>query len=178
MFYLKEAGKSFLRINFTTRKEDTGKEQKIQDEFIFDGIYLTRIDYQVKEVKRYQQAKEGEPVDAFDLIAKNFPILGFSKIEELEKNYNITLEENTGKEGVVVLSLSPKADLKEKEYKKISLSMDTSIDLPVKIVAANADGDIYTINFVESKVNQKIDKKVFSYTVPKDFSEVPEKLDK
>lgn len=179
LFYLKEAGKSFLRINFTTRKEDTNKEQKIQDEYIFDGLFFTRIDYQVKEVKRFQQAKEGETVDAFDLIAKNFPILGFSKTEELEKNYDIKLEqESAGKTGLVVFSLSPKADSKYKDYKKINLSIDSSLDLPVKIVATNADGDIYTVSFLEPKVNQKIDKKVFECKVPKGFSEVTEKLEK
>jgi len=169
-----------LRINFTTRQEDTGKEQKIQDEYIFDGMYLTRIDYQVKEVKRYQQAKEGETVDAFDLIAKNFPILGFSKIEELEKNYDIKLASMSAGEGqtYAALSLTPKPDSAAKEYKNIILFINASIDLPVKIVATNTDGDIYTINFLEPKVNQKIDKKVFTYTVPKGFTEVTEKLEK
>lgn len=178
MFYLKEGKKSFLRINFTSRKEDTGKEEKFQDEYIFDGTYLTRIDYQVKEVKHYQQVKEGEPVDAFDLIAKNFPIVGFSKIEELEKNYNITAEQDSKQKNFVVLNLSPKPDSKNKDYKSISLWMDTSLELPSKIVAKNSDDDIYTISFFDPKVNQKIDKKVFEYKVPKGFTEVTEKLEK
>ena len=187
MFYLKEGKTSLLRINFSSRKEDTGKEQKFQDEYIFNGTYLTRIDYQVKEVKHYQQAKEGETVDAFDLIAKNFPILGFSKTAELEKNYDIKLEQQTeekisperSREGkLAILTLSPKPDSNNKDYKKISLSVDTAIDLPVKIVATNSDGDIYTISFLEPKVNQKIDKKVFAFTVPKGFTEVTEKLEK
>ncbi len=179
MFYLKEGKTSLLRINFTSRKEDTGKEEKFQDEYIFNGTYLTRIDYQVKEVKHYQQAKEGETVDAFDLIAKNFPIVGFSKTAELEKNYDIKLEKQTDeKSKLATLNLTPRPDSNNKDYKKISLSVDTAIDLPVKIVATNSDGDIYTISFLEPKVNQKIDKKVFAFTVPKGFTEVTEKLEK
>ena len=179
LYYQKEGGKSALRINFQTRKEEEEKEQKYQDEYIFDGIWLTHIDYQVKEVKRYQQAKENEPVDAFDLVAKNFPILGFSKIEELEKNYDIKLleQEDAGKEDLVGFSLSPKPDSEYKDYKTINFWVDSSIDLPAKIIATNADGDIYQVRFVEPKVNQKIDKKIFEYKIPKGFTVEINKLD-
>jgi outer membrane lipoprotein-sorting protein len=175
LYYQKDSGKSALRINFRTRSEEEEKEQKYQDEYIFDGIWLTHIDYQVKEVKRYQRAKENEPVDAFDLVAKNFPILGFSKVEELEKNYDIKLleKENACKSaigGLVGFSLSPKPDSGYKDYKTINFWVDSSIDLPAKIIATNADGDIYQVRFLEPKINQKIDKKVFEYKVPKGFT--------
>jgi outer membrane lipoprotein-sorting protein len=178
LYYQKDSGKSALRINFATRKEEEEKEQKYQDEYIFDGIWLTHIDYQVREVKRYQSAeggKENESVDAFDLVAKNFPILGFSKVEELEKKYDIKLleKENTGKSafgGFVGFSLSPKPDSEYKDYKTINIWADSSIDLPAKIIATNADGDIYQVRFLEPKINQKIDKKVFEYKVPKGFT--------
>ncbi len=178
LYYQKIGGRSALRINFQTRKEDEEKEQKEQDEYIFDGIWLTHIDYQVKEVKRYQSAeggKENESVDAFDLVAKNFPILGFSKIEELGKKYDIKLLEkkNACKSafgGLVGFSLLPKPDSECKDYKTINFWVDSSIDLPAKIIATNADGDIYTVSFLEPKVNQKIDKKVFEYKVPKGFT--------
>jgi outer membrane lipoprotein-sorting protein len=175
LYYQKDSGKSALRINFQTRKEDEEKEQKYQDEYIFDGIWLTHIDYQVKEVKRYQRAKEGEPVDVFELVAKNFPIIGFSKIEELEKNYDIKLleKENAGKSafgGLVGFTLTPKPDSEYKDYKTINIWVDSSIDLPARIIATNADGDIYQVRFLEPKINQKIDKKIFEYNVPKGWA--------
>ncbi len=178
LYYQKDSGRSALRINFQTRSEEEEKEQKYQDEYIFDGIWLTHIDYQVKEVKRYQSAeggKEKESVDAFDLVAKNFPILGFSKVEELEKKYDIKLleKENAGKSafgGLVGFSLSPKPDSEYKDYKTINFWIDSSIDLPAKIIATNADGDIYQVRFLEPKINQKIDKKIFEYKVPKGFT--------
>jgi outer membrane lipoprotein-sorting protein len=179
LYYLKDGGESFLRINFQTRREEEEKEQKYQDEYIFDGIWLTHIDYQVKEVKRYQQSKENEPVDAFDLAARNFPILGFSKIEELEKNYDIKLleQESAGNEKFVVFSLSPKAESRYKDYKTIDLWIDSRIDLPAKIIATNTDGDIYQVSFLEPKVNRKIDKKIFAYQIPKGFTVEINKLD-
>ena len=168
------AGKSALRINFQTRSEEEEKEQKYQDEYIFDGIWLTHIDYQVKEVKRYQSAeggKENESVDAFELVAKNFPILGFSKIEELEKNYDIKLRrQGGGKDEFAVFTLSPRPESEHQDYKTIDLWIDSSIDLPAKIIATNADGDIYQVRFLEPKINQKIDKKIFEYKVPKGFT--------
>jgi len=174
LYYLKDGSKSFLRINFATRKEEEEKEQKYQDEYIFDGIWLTHIDYQVKEVKRYQSAeggKENESVDAFDLVAKNFPILGFSKVEELEKKYDIKLRrQGGGKDEFAVFTLSPRPESEHQDYKTIDLWIDSSIDLPAKIIATNADGDIYTVRFLEPKINQKIDKKIFEYKVPKGFT--------
>jgi outer membrane lipoprotein-sorting protein len=181
LYYIKDGGssdtktaKSLLRINFATRKEEEEKEQKYQDEYIFDGVWLTHIDYQVKEVKRYQSAesgKEGEAVDVFDLAAKNFPIIGFSKAEELEKNYDINqpVEKSEGGEKYAVLNLSPKADSEYKDYKTIELWIDDKLNLPAKIIATNADGDIYRVRFLEPKVNQKIDKKIFEYKIPKGF---------
>jgi outer membrane lipoprotein-sorting protein len=172
-----------LRINFQTRKEEDEKERKYQDEYIFDGIWLTHIDYQVKEVKRYQSAeggKEERPVDAFDLVARRFPIVGFSKIEELEKKYDIKLlhQKDAGKDLLVGFSLSPKPDSEYKDYKTINIWVDSSIDLPAKIIATNADGDIYQVRFVEPKINQKIDKKIFEYKIPKGFGVVTERLEK
>src|SRR4030042_6050769 len=91
LYYLKEDKKSSLRINFSTRREDDNPPKEYKDEYIFDGTWLTRIDYQVKEVKRYQQAPEGKSIDAFDLISERFPIVGFSSVEKLEEQFNIQL---------------------------------------------------------------------------------------
>jgi outer membrane lipoprotein-sorting protein len=67
------------------------------------------------------------------------------------------------------LNLSPKADSEYKDYKTIELWIDDKLNLPAKIIATNADGDIYRVRFLEPKVNQKIDKKIFEYKIPKGF---------
>ena len=83
--------KTKLRINFQTLKQDDEKEQKEILQFIFDGIWLTQIDYQIKTVRRHQLADPNEhkdanePRDAFELASRNLPIIGFTKIENLKK---------------------------------------------------------------------------------------------
>jgi hypothetical protein len=57
LYYQKSDGKSALRMNFQSLKQDEEEEQKYIEQYIFDGIWLTHVDYQIKEVKRYQKAE-------------------------------------------------------------------------------------------------------------------------
>ena len=54
LYYQKSDEKSMLRVNFQTLKQDDEKERKYSEHFIFDGVWLTRIDYQIKKAERRQ----------------------------------------------------------------------------------------------------------------------------
>ena len=174
LYYQRCDGKSALRINFQTLKQDDEEEQKYIEQYIFDGVWLTHIDYQIEQVKRYQQAEANEPVDAFDLVSQNFPIIGFSKIEDLKKQFEINLIEQQGgeAENFTRLYLKVKADsIYKDDYTSIDFWIDKKLDLPAKIVAVSTEEDIYEIKFLKPAVNKKISKKVFDFEVPKGFSE-------
>ena len=189
LYYQKSEGKSALRMNFQTLKQDEEEEQKYIDQYIFDGVWLTHIDYQIKEVKRYQKAEPNEPVDAFELVSENFPIIGFTKVEDLKKEFEIELvgsthsassgqasspqvEQQGGKaKDFIQLHLKVKADsIYKDDYTSIDFWIDKKLYLPAKIAAVSTEEDIYEIKFLQPKVNKKIDKKVFELEIPKGFA--------
>jgi len=190
LYYQRFDGKSKLRVNFQTLKQDDEKEQKHVEHFIFDGIWLTHIDYQIKAVKRHQLAEPNEPVDAFDLASRNLPIIGFTKIEDLKKQFEIKLVPSAPeglvqqeKEPISVipaqaeiheffhLHLKTKPDsIYKDDYTSIDFWIDRKLGLPAKVVAVSTEEDIYETKFLKPKLNETIDKKVFEFEVPKGFT--------
>ena len=174
LYYQRCDGKSALRINFQTLKQDDEEEQKYIEQYIFDGVWLTYVDYQSEQVKRYQQAEANEPVDAFDLVSRNFPIIGFSKVEDLKKEFDIGLVEQQGGgvKDFVHLYLKVKADsIYKDDYTSIDFWVDRELYLPAKIIAVSTEEDIYEIKFLRPAVNKKVNKKVFELEIPKGFGE-------
>ena len=169
--------KTKLRINFQTLKQDDEKEQKNIEQFIFDGVWLTHLDYQIKTHRYHQLAEPNKPVDAFDLASKNLPIIGFTKIENLKKQFEIKLIERRKDEpkNSVHLHLKVKpGSIYKDDYTSIDFWIDKKLGLPTKVVAVSTEpeppfGDISEIKFLKPKVNKKIDKKVFDFKIPKGF---------
>ena len=175
LYYRSKGGKSALRINFQTLKQDDEKEQKHVEHYIFDCLWLTHIDYQMKEAKRYQLAEPNgpnEPADAFDLVRRRFPIIGFSRVEDLQKEFEIKLAEAKRGEpnDFIELGLKVKPDsIYKNDYTSIDFWIDKKLHLPAKIVAYSTEEDIYQVKFLKPRVNKKLDKKVFDFKIPEDF---------
>jgi outer membrane lipoprotein-sorting protein len=175
LYYLKSGGKSQFRINFDMLKQDQEKEQKYLDQWLFDSQYLTHVDYQIKEVKRYQIAEENEPnrpTDAFEMIGRHFPLIGFTNTEDLKREFDIELiKQNTGEPNDFVgLHLKVKSgSIYKDDYTAIDFWMDKKLNLPSKIIAVSTEGDIKQIQFLQPKVNGKIDEKVFEFRIPDGF---------
>jgi len=178
LYYQKLNDKSQLRVNFLTLKQDDEKEQKYVEHFIFDGIWLTRIDYQIEKVERRQLAEPNKPEDPFDLASRNLPIIGFTKIEDLQKQFEIKLvqQEKAEAERSFHLHLKVKPDsIYKDDYTAIDFWIDKKLGLPAKVVAVSTEEDIHEIKFLKPNVNEKIDKKVFEFEIPKGFTveEIP-----
>jgi outer membrane lipoprotein-sorting protein len=195
LYYAKSDGKSRLRINFQTLKQDDEKQQKYIEHYIFDGVWLTHIDYQIKAVKRYELAEPNKPVDAFDLVSRNLPIIGFSNVQDLKKEFEIEIAGSTsspqaeqkpsvipakaGIQDFIQLHLKVRPDSVYKDdYTSIDFWIDEKLYLPAKVVAVSTEEDIYEIEFLKPKVNQKINQKVFELEIPEGFSVEIEKLKK
>ena len=173
LYYEKSGEKSKLRMNFKTLKQDDEKEQKYREEYIFDGMWLTQIDYQIKQANRHRLAEPNEPVDAFDLAGKNFPIIGFTKIEDLKKQFEIKLiEQKKGEPSQFIkLHLKVKADSDYKDdYTSFEFWIDKKLYLPAQIVALSTEEDIYQIKLLKPQVNKKLKKGIFDFKVPKGFA--------
>lgn len=178
LYYQRFNGRSKLRMNFQTLKQDDEKEQKYAEHFIFDGIWLMRIDYQIKTVERRQLAEPNEPVDAFDLAGRHLPIIGFTRIEDLKEQFEIKLieQEKDKEDKFIQLHLKVKSDsIYKDDYTSIDFWIDRDLYLPAKIVAVTTEEDIYQIQLLKPKVDRKIDKRVFEFKIPEGFSteEIP-----
>jgi hypothetical protein len=194
-YYTRSNGKSALKITFNTLKQDDEKEQKDIEQYIvldgarlplpgreIKGIWLAHLDYQIKEVKYYQLAEPNDPnksTDVFDLASRKLPMLGFSKIEDLKKQFDVNLVESQKTESEkfiqVHLKVKPNSIYKD-DYISIDFWIDKKLGLPAKIVAVKSEpeppyGDIEEIKFLKPKVNKSIDKKVFELKIPKGFGE-------
>ena len=197
LYYAKAGNKSKLRINFGTLKQDDEKEQKYREEFIFDGVWLMHINYQIEQVRIHQLAEPNKPVDAFELAGKNLPIVGFAKIEDLKKQFEIKLvEQGKGRTPVIPaklvlsevegagihdfihlhLKVKPDSVYKDK-YTSIDFWIDRKLGLPAKVVAVSTEPadvpsiekDSYQIELLKPKVNKRVDNKVFEFRIPRGF---------
>jgi hypothetical protein len=182
LYYRRFGNKSKLRINFNLIQQEDYKEQKYREEYIFDGVWLTQLDYQVKAAKLIQQAEPNEPVDAFDLARRNFPIIGFSSTEDLKKEFEIQLieEQETGENNFVKFHLVVRPDsLYKDDYTAIDFWIDKKTNLPAKIMAVTTEPadapiiekDNYLIKFIKPKVNVEISDKVFEVKIPQSFGQ-------
>jgi outer membrane lipoprotein-sorting protein len=186
--YYKKIGKgSKLRMNFETLKQDDEKQQKYPEHFILDGIWLTQIDYKLKTATRYQTTDPNsledpnKPIDAFELLSRNFPIVGFSKTEDLKEQFEITLllQDETEPSPFIALHLKVKPDSVYKDdYTTMDFWIDKKNHLPAKITAISVEEDIYEIKLLKPKINKAIASKIFNFKIPKGFSVKEEKLKK
>jgi len=198
LYYARFGKEANLRINFQTRKQEDEKEEKYLEEYIvldggflsypghqFKGMWAVQIDYEMEGVKYIQLAEArdpNKPVDVFDLVSRNFPMVGFTKIEDLKKQFEVTLVEpkKAKPEGFIQvhLKVKPNSVYKDK-YVFIDFWIDKKLGLPAKIVAVSTEPatepieqkDISEIKFLKPKVNKGMDKKVFEFKIPKGFDE-------
>jgi len=174
LYYLKSDNRSNLRINFQTLQQDEEKQQKYIEQYIFDGVWLTVIDYQIKEVKKYQLAEPNNPADAFELATNNFPVIGFSSTQDLKKDFDILPlpEQRTDSNDLIGLHLKVKPDsIYKNNYSSVDFWIDKKLNLPAKIIALSTEGDIYEIKLLQPQLNQPISKKIFEIKIPKGFGQ-------
>jgi outer membrane lipoprotein-sorting protein len=181
IYYAKSGKKTKLRMNFGILKQDDEKEQKYREEFIFDGVWLTQINYEIKQVMVRQLTEPNKPMDAFVLASMNLHIVGFAKIEDLKKLFDIKLVEQEKRPTPVIpaeagihyfihLHLKVKPDSKYKDkYTSIDFWIDKKLYLPAKIVAVSTEEDIYEIKLLKPKVNKKLGTNIFDVEIPKGF---------
>jgi len=179
-YYAKIGNSSKLRLNFQTRTIDDEEEEKYVEEYIvlgganlshpghrFEGMWAVQIDYEMEGIKYIQLADAqdpNKPIDVFDLINKNFPMVGFSRIEDIKKQFEITLVEQkkSGPEDFIQVHLEVKPN---SIYKDDYVSIDFWIDKKLELK------DVFEIKFLKPEFNIKIDKKVFDFKIPTGFDE-------
>lgn len=176
LYYAKFDNRSYLRIDFHTLQQDEEPGQDYREQFIFDGVWLQHISYQTQTVERRQIAEVNEPIDAFSLASRHVPVFGFAKIEDMQRQFEISLvpQEPNEPQGFhhLHLKVKPDSDYKD-DYSTIDFWIGQKLGLPARIVAASSEGnigDVYEIKLIEPKINAEMDKSVFLVDIPANFS--------
>jgi outer membrane lipoprotein-sorting protein len=172
LYYQKNDKGSKLRLNFDSIKQDEGEEQKKTEQYVFDGVWLTKIDYTLRQVDQYQQAPIDKPVNVLEYISRHFPIVGFSGTDVLEKQFYIRLIPAVeGESKMVHLELKVRPDSVYKDdYTQIDLWIHHDNYLPVKMKTTSIQSDIYEINLSKMELNKTLPDKIFVIETPADFS--------
>ena len=138
LYYKKGPKASTLRINFDTIKQDDEPEEKEKTQYLFDGVWLTRTDYQNKSINHDQLTLANAPVEPFEMVSRYFPILGFSGAEDLKKQFTIEhiKPKKKAHDSPAQLRLTPRPDSRYKDdYTQIDFWIADKTHLPIKIIA-------------------------------------------
>jgi outer membrane lipoprotein-sorting protein len=172
LYYQKADKGSKLRLNFDSVKQDDADEQKKTEQYFFDGVWLTKIDYTLRQIDQYQQAPVDKPVEVFDYISHHFPIVGFTGSDILYKQFIIQRIPPAAEEKQMhhlLLKVKPDSVYKD-DYKQIDLWIDGKTSLPLRMVSLTIQGDIYDIRLSKMELNKPIPAKTFEIETPADFS--------
>lgn len=171
LYYLKEQDRSYLRIQFRDLKQDDFEPESRRDEYLFDGVWLTRIDYKLEQIDMFQQAPDDKPVDVFELIRHNFPLVGFSDISTLEQDFQIELvQKPEDPNDLIHLLLKTRQNSPfSEEYTKLDFWIHKDSHLPRRILAHSTQGDVHDINFSGLQINKNLEKAFFTIEKPSDF---------
>ncbi len=179
LYYRKDDKGSKLRLNFDTVKQDDNEEQKKSEQYFFDGVWLTKIDYTLRQIDQYQQMPMDKPVEVFDYISHNFPIVGFSGTDTLQKQFFIQQVKPSEKENHLhhlLLKVKPDSVYKD-DYTQIDLWVDDEKFLPVRMMSVSTQGDIYDIRLSKTELNKSLPDQIFTIETPADFSKNVKMLD-
>jgi outer membrane lipoprotein-sorting protein len=172
LYYLKNDKGSKLRLNFDSVKQDEAEEEKKTEQYVFDGVWLTKIDYTTRQIDQYQQAPVDKPVEVFDYISHHFPIVGFSGTDVLEKQFfiqQVAATENEKKMLHLQLKVRPDSVYKD-DYTQMDLWVSSERYLPVRMTSVSIQGDIYDISLLKMELNKPLADKIFEIKTPADFS--------
>ncbi len=113
-------------------------------------------------------------------MSYNFPIVGFSKTENLSKQFDIKiLDQPSDAKKPIRLHLKVKKDSVYKEdYTEIEFWIDSRTFLPVRIISHSTEEDIYDIQLINAVINKKMENSVFKVEIPEDFRKYSHPLDK
>lgn len=174
IYYIDNTTESKLRINFLTRQDDETAAQSDRQDYMFDGVWLLRVNHTTSHVEKRQLAPADKPRDVLGLVSANFPLIGFSNIDKLKKDFDVELIEATKQEkaaGLMHVKLVPVEDTKfSEEYLQIDFWVDTDAMLPVRIDSLTVEEDIYQLYFEDFNINEKIAPENFELDYPENFT--------
>jgi outer membrane lipoprotein-sorting protein len=167
LYYINDEKGSKLRINFTSLRQDDVVVPNYREEYLFDGVHLTRVDYKLKNVEYRQLTDANKPLNAFELAAEYLPIVGFTKASALRDDFDIT--QAASKEYYeLLLTTRPQSHYKS-DYTQIRFWIEKQTWLPARMEAVSPQEDISIIRLGDAKMNKELPKGIFTIDLPANF---------
>lgn len=179
IWYLKNQERSYLRLSFTSRQEDDFEPENYHEEYIFDGFWMTRINYQLKQISMDQFAKlEAKPIDVFELISANMPLIGFRDAKTLNKDFEIELIDTKNTEPIKLVLDVKKSSKYYEKYTQMELHIDRKLYLPNQIISKTSEGDTYEISLdlTKESFEKTLESKLFEIPQLKGFDKTVKEL--
>jgi outer membrane lipoprotein-sorting protein len=173
LYYTKSGNRSHLRMDFLNLQQDDEPKRSYVEQFVFDGVWLVIVNHQTQRVERRQMAEPNEPVDAFSLAGRHMPMLGFSKTEDLRKQFDVAIvPEPQGPAALQHLHLTTRPDSAYKyDYTTIDVWIDRKTGLPARLKAVTPEEESHEIRLIDPKINRGIEPKMFQVSIPRGFTE-------
>jgi outer membrane lipoprotein-sorting protein len=169
LYYFNNDKLSKLRIDFSTLKQDTEPTENYTEQYLFDGVTLTIIDYKQRTVEYRQLAEANQPLNAFDLASRYLPIIGFADTGRLRTEFTISLAGEANGLTRLHLITKPTSQFKD-DYAWIDFWLDTKTLLPARMLSHSPQDEyISDIRLSDAVVNKPLDSAVFNIKVPLDF---------
>lgn len=173
LFYSKgtSGSRSHLRISFETLQQDTEAPQTRPEHYLFDGVWLTKIDVLLETIDRYQKTPEDQPVGVFEFISHNFPMVGFTDPQQLQKEFEIIASatpDDPNQPQHLRLNVRNTSRYKD-DYSQMEVWIDRTRWLPTRLTAVSVQGDFYDLKWSNLRMNEKIPDSVFQIETPPHF---------
>jgi len=166
--FFKGDGRSKMRVSFTTLKQDNEPVAPTHEEYVFDGVNMTRINYDLKSIEIRQLSEPNHPLDAFELASRYWPIIGFAKVDELKKDFDVSLIADTNTIIQLRLKSLPSSRYAQ-DYTFIDFWIEAASFLPIRMSAQSPDEIVYDFKLEDAVVNKKMNDDVFDIEVPAKF---------
>jgi outer membrane lipoprotein-sorting protein len=168
-----------FRVHFDTLRLENGPKMRNKVDYIFDGRFVTKDQYKTKTRTRWQVAAEGETVEALKIGKGPFPVpFGQKTADVLTYLQGKTRNaESSDPKDTDYLRLFPiPGKEKDVNFRRLEMWVSRKTNLPVKIRVRDANKNIKTVTFKNTKTDPKIDKKLFDVPKPAGFELIVQRL--
>ena len=172
MYYQVDAKTVRFRIHFAdylqmdTTEEKRPKPRKFNEDFVFDGMWVTRRNDLTKSIQRRQVAKTARNKEDFRLGKGPFPLPFALKRDDIVKEFDTQLMKPDPKDKTfkdsdhLLLKPKPKSSFAEK-YVKLELWLAKKDTVPVRMRYEVDNAETTTVTWSKIKIDKKISANTF-----------------
>jgi len=172
MYYQVDAKTVRFRIHFADylqaylEDEVRPKPVKFNEDFAFDGMWVTRRNERTKSIQRRQVAKTARHKEDFRLGKGPFPLPFALRRDDIVKEFDIQLMKPDPKDKTfkdadhLLLKPKPKSSFEEK-YVKLELWLAKKDTVPVRMRYEVDNAETTTVTWSKIKIDKKISAKTF-----------------